>query len=881
LKTGKEIRKAFLDYFKEAGHEVVKSASLIPRDDPTLLFTNAGMVPFKRVFLGEEKRGYVRAASSQKCVRAGGKHNDLENVGRTARHHTFFEMLGNFSFGDYFKAEAIRFAWDLLTRVYGLPADKLYASVYERDDEAYRLWQQVVSLPTDRIVRLGEKDNFWSMGETGPCGPCSEIIIDQGPAFGCGQAACAPGCDCDRYLELWNLVFMQFNRDASGTLTPLPKPSIDTGMGLERITAVKQGVPNNFASDLFGPIIQTIEELSGIRIGQQETTDVSIKVIADHSRALAFLMADGALPSNEGRGYVIRRILRRAARHGKVLGLDKPFLYRMTQVVAETMGDVYPEVRENLPLTVQVVQKEEERFLETLDFGLKLLYEEIDRLRQQGEQRVPGALIFKLYDTYGFPLDIIQDIARDQELTVDEPGFESHMARQREMSRQSWKGSGEKELQEVYRRLMARDLKTEFVGYQDLETSGSVLALILNGEEVAAAQAPAEVEVITAATPFYAESGGQVGDQGTITGNQGWLIVEETWALPNKTILHRGKIREGALSVGEAVSLSVAADWRTPTARNHSATHLLHGALRRVLGEHIKQAGSLVTPKRLRFDFTCFSAPSRDELRRVEDLVNDVIRQNLAIGTEVTDFDQAVAGGAMALFEEKYGDQVRLVRMGDFSRELCGGTHTGRTGDIGFFKIFSEGSVAAGVRRIEALTGPEALAEVHLREDQIQALADLLKTGPEDLNQRVEKLLGQQKDLERTIARLNKTLMTGSGVDGILAKTREVGGVKILAALAPTGEAKELRDLADSLRDLLGSGIVILGGVQDEKALLVTVVTKDLLPRFHAGKIIQRIAQAVGGKGGGRPDMAQAGGTKPELLEQALAGVYEWIGETA
>ncbi|MBI5582599.1 MAG: alanine--tRNA ligase [Deltaproteobacteria bacterium] len=881
MKTGKEIRQAFLDYFKETGHEVVKSASLIPRDDPTMLFTNAGMVPFKRVFLGEEKRPYRRAASSQKCVRAGGKHNDLENVGRTARHHTFFEMLGNFSFGDYFKAEAIRFAWDLLTRVYGLPPEKLYASVYEKDDEAYQLWQQVVGMPTEQIVRLGEKDNFWSMGDTGPCGPCSEIIIDQGPAFGCGQATCAPGCDCDRYLELWNLVFMQFNRDGEGRLTPLPKPSIDTGMGLERITAVKQGAPNNFASDLFSDLIQTIETLSGVKIGQQETTDVSIKVIADHSRALAFLMADGALPSNEGRGYVIRRILRRAARHGKVLGLDRPFLYRMTQVVAETMGDVYSEVRENLPLTVQVVHKEEERFLETLDHGLKLLSEEIDRLKEQGENRVPGTLIFKLYDTYGFPLDIIQDIARDQQLTLDEPGFENHMSRQREMSRQSWKGSGEKELQEVYRRLMSRDLKTEFVGYQTLEAESIILALIRDGEETDTVRGPAEVEVITAATPFYAESGGQVGDQGTITGDQGWLIVAETAALPNKTIIHRGKIQEGSLTVGETVSLAVAADWRTPTARNHSATHLLHGALRRVLGEQIKQAGSLVTPKRLRFDFTCFSAPTREELHRVEDLVNEIVRQNQPVDTEVTDFDRAVARGAMALFEEKYGDQVRLVRMGDFSQELCGGTHIRRTGDIGFFKIVAEGSVAAGVRRIEALTGPEALEEVHRREDQIQALADLLKTGPEDLSLRVEKLQAQQKDLERTIARLNKELMTGGGLDGLLGQTREIQGIKVLAALAPTGEAKELRDLADSLRDRLGSGIVILGGVQDEKALLVTVVTKDLLPRFHAGKIIKRIAQAVGGNGGGRPDMAQAGGTKPELLAQALKEVYGWLGESS
>ena len=568
-----------MDFFKEAGHEVVRSASLIPRDDPSLLFTNAGMVPFKRVFLGEEKRDYSRAASSQKCVRAGGKHNDLENVGRTARHHTFFEMLGNFSFGDYFKAEAIRFAWDLLTRVYGLPQDKLYASVYEQDDEAYQLWQQVVGLPPGKIIRLGEKDNFWAMGDTGPCGPCSEILIDQGAEFGCGRADCAPGCDCDRYLELWNLVFMQFNRDAEGRLNPLPRPSIDTGMGLERITAVLQGAPNNFLSDLFRPIIQAIEALSGVAIGREENLDVSIKVIADHSRALAFLLADGALPSNEGRGYVVRRILRRAARHGKVLGLNHPFLYRLAQVVAETMGELYPEVKDNLALTTQVIQKEEERFLETLDFGLKLLYEEIDRLKQEGENTLSGALIFKLYDTYGFPLDIIQDISLDHRLVMDEPGFQEQMARQREMSRQSWKGSGDREVQEVYRNLMTRDLKTEFLGYETLETRATILAVIQDGQATDEAQAPAEVEVVVSATPFYAESGGQAGDQGTITTDRGWMLVEETTALPNKTVLHRGSIREGALQVGDQADLSVAVDGRTATANNHSTTHLLHGAL--------------------------------------------------------------------------------------------------------------------------------------------------------------------------------------------------------------------------------------------------------------------------------------------------------------
>jgi alanyl-tRNA synthetase len=877
LKTGKEIRQAFLDFFKEAGHEVVRSASLIPRDDPSLLFTNAGMVPFKRIFLGEEKRDYSRAASSQKCVRAGGKHNDLENVGRTARHHTFFEMLGNFSFGDYFKAEAIRFAWDLLTRVYGLPQDKLYASVYEQDDEAYQLWQQIVGLPPDKIIRLGEKDNFWAMGDTGPCGPCSEILIDQGAEFGCDRPDCAPGCDCDRYLELWNLVFMQFNRDAEGRLNPLPRPSIDTGMGLERITAVLQGAPNNFLSDLFRPIIQAIEALSGVAIGREENLDVSIKVIADHSRALAFLLADGALPSNEGRGYVVRRILRRAARHGKVLGLNQPFLYRLAQVVAEVMGELYPEVKDNLALTTQVIQKEEERFLETLDFGLKLLYEEIDHLKQEGEKTLSGTLIFKLYDTYGFPLDIIQDISLDHRLAMDEPGFQEQMAKQREMSRQSWKGSGDREVQEVYRNLMTRDLKTEFLGYETLETRAPILAIIRDGQATDSVQAPAEVEVVLSATPFYAESGGQAGDQGTITTERGWMRVEETTALPNKTVLHRGSIREGALQVGDPADLSVAVDGRTATANNHSTTHLLHGALRRILGEQVKQAGSLVTPKRLRFDFTCFSAPTGEELRQVEDLVNELIRQNLPITTEVKDFDQAVAEGAMALFEERYGDQVRLVRMGDFSRELCGGTHTLRTGDIGIFKILSEGSVAAGVRRIEALTGQEALVHLHQQEDRLQTLSELLKSGVDELPLRVEKLLTQQKELERTIVRLNKALMTGGGIESILAQTREIQGVKVLVSTAPTGEAKELRDLADSLRDRLGSGIIILGGVQGGKVLLVTVVTKDLLPRFHAGKIVKRLAQALGGDGGGRPDMAQAGGNQPELLEKALNEVYDWI----
>jgi alanyl-tRNA synthetase len=879
LKTGKEIRQAFLDYFRDQGHEIVKSASLIPRDDPTLLFTNAGMVPFKRVFLGEEKRDYLRAASSQKCVRAGGKHNDLENVGRTARHHTFFEMLGNFSFGDYFKTEAVRLAWDLLIRVYGLPADRLYVSVYRQDDEAYRIWQDDIGRPPEMIVRLGEKDNFWSMGDTGPCGPCSEILIDQGPEFGCDRPECAPGCDCDRYLEIWNLVFMQFNRDQNGLLTPLPKPSIDTGMGLERITAVVQGVANNFLSDLFRDLIQSIKGLSGIKLGGKEETDVAIKVIADHSRALAFLLADGAVPANEGRGYVVRRILRRAARFGKVLGIDKPFLFDLSRVVAEVMGDTFPEVRENISFTSQVILKEEERFLETLDYGLKLLNEEIGKLMDKREKVLPGPLVFKLYDTYGFPLDIIQDVIRDHGLNMDQEGFQQHMDRQREMSRQAWKGSGEREFQEVYKNLMAKDLKSEFTGYTSLEGQSRIAALIQNGREVSQAGGPGEVELAADQTPFYAESGGQTGDQGMITSGQGRLKVESTFSLPNGLTIHRGRIEEGILSVGERVTLSVSPDWRIPAANNHTATHLLQGALRRILGDQVKQAGSLVTPQRLRFDFTHYSALSFEEMLAVEDLINEQIRRNLPVETQVMDYEQARATGAIALFEEHYGERVRLVRLGDFSQELCGGTHTSRTGNLGLLKIVSEGSVAAGIRRIEAVTGREALQTVHQNEERLRALGELLKAGPDELASRIEKLQAQQKELERTITRLNKALVSGKGPEDILSRARDIQGMKVLSCPVPVSEAKELRDMADSLRDRLGSGIVILGGAKDEKVLLVAMVSKDLAGKFPAGKIIKRVAQALGGDGGGRPDMAQAGGNRPDLLESVLEGVYDWISD--
>ncbi len=878
MKTGAEIRQTFLEYFQDRGHTVVKSASLIPRDDPTLLFTNAGMVPFKRVFLGEEKRDYLRAASSQKCVRAGGKHNDLENVGRTARHHTFFEMLGNFSFGDYFKKEAIRLAWELLTAVYGLPTDRLYASVYHQDDEAWRIWQEEIGLPGERIIRLGEKDNFWSMGDTGPCGPCSEILIDQGREKGCQKPDCNPGCDCDRFLEIWNLVFMQYNRDAQGNLTPLPKPSIDTGMGLERITAVIQQVPNNFETDLFRDLIAGIKDFSGKSLGEKEPFDVAIKVIADHSRALAFLLADGAIPSNEGRGYVVRRILRRASRFGKVLGIDQPFLHRLTDIVAEVMGPVYPEVWENRTFVSQIVLKEEERFLETLDNGLKLLNDAIDHLLRHQGKILPGELIFKLYDTYGFPLDILQDVVRDEGLILDVQGFETHMERQRERSRQSWRGSGEKAVEEVYKAWVGRGLQSRFVGYEELEIASSVAAIIRDGQEVPSAREGDELELTTPETPFYAESGGQVGDQGWIVSEKAEITVEDTWALPTGLIVHRGRLTRGTIAVGDQVLLTVDPEKRRATACNHTATHLLHGALRRLLGEQAKQAGSLVTPQRLRFDFTHYSPLSFQDLQAVEDLVNEQIRRNLPVYIRVMGYEEAVGSGAIALFEERYGDTVRLIQVGDFSRELCGGTHTRQTGDLGLFKILSEGAVAAGVRRIEAVTGQEALHAVHRLEERLSLISQLLKVGPEDVEARIERLINQQKELERTVARLNKALLSGGGLEQLLAQTQMVNGIPVLSALVPDPEPKALRDLADALRDRLQSGIVILGGVKGPKALLVTVVSKDLTGRFHAGKIIKRLAQSVGGDGGGRPDMAQAGGNRPERLPSALEEVYQWIG---
>ena len=871
--TGNEARSRFLDYFKGHGHHVVRSSSLVPHDDPTLLFINAGMVQFKRVFLGEDKREYVRAATSQKCVRAGGKHNDLENVGYTARHHTFFEMLGNFSFGDYFKERAIEFAWDLLTNGYRLPADKLWASIYLDDDEAYELWRKGVGLPDQRIVRFGEKDNFWSMGDTGPCGPCSEIIIDRGEPYGCGRPECTVGCECDRYLEIWNLVFMQFNRDAGGVMTRLPKPSIDTGMGLERIVSVVQGADTNFDTDLIRPIIGKTEEMTGIPFGSGQASDVAMKVIADHSRAAVFLIGDGILPSNEGRGYVLRRIMRRAIRYGRNIGLTRPFLHDTARVVFDIMKPAYPELGEAAAFITNVIQNEEVRFLNTLDTGLKLLNETLGDLKARGQNVVPGAVIFKLYDTFGFPADIVRDVVRDERMTLDMEGFDREMEGQRAKSRTVTTFT---RISDAYRSLSAGGFRPEFVGYNLLTAESQVVLLVVNDQESAGAEGGSEVDVVTGRTPFYAESGGQAGDTGRIIGPQGEMDVTATLKDPTGIIIHKGRIRSGRMSKGDTVTLVVDAAVREATALNHTATHILHAALRSVLGDHVKQAGSLVAPDRLRFDFTHFSPVDPETLERIEAMVNRRIRANVATRIEEMSAEEAFKTGAMALFEEKYGDRVRVISLEEFSKELCGGTHTARTGNIGLFKIVSESSVAAGVRRIEAVTGPSAVEAVQATARTVQEAAQLLKEKPEALTPRIARVLSEVKGLEREIEQLKGRLSAASVADAG-GDVQTIGGVSVLVKKVEADSPAALRELLDRFKDKLRSGVMVLGSVSDGKVMLIAGVTKDLTKRFHAGNLIKQVSAVVGGSGGGRPDMAQAGGSQPENLDAALAKALEVI----
>jgi len=870
----REIRSKFIDFFKERDHEVIASSSLIPRDDPSLLFTNAGMVQFKGLYLGTEKRAYSRAVTSQKCVRAGGKHNDLENVGYTGRHHTFFEMLGNFSFGDYFKVEAIHWAWELLTQGYGLPADKLWASVYQDDDEAFAIWEKQIGVPSERIVRLGEKDNFWVMGDTGPCGPCSEIIIDQGEGVGCGKPECGPGCECDRYLEIWNLVFTQFDRDLSGNLTPLASPNIDTGMGLERIAAVVQGVTSNYDTDLFRDIISFTEGIAEKPYGREEKQDVSFRVIADHARAAAFLICDGVLPSNEGRGYVLRRIIRRALRFGMVLGIRDPFLHRVAGRVIDIMGVDYPDLLSSRGFIEGMALNEEKRFAATLYHGMRILQDHLEALKEKKETTIPGAVTFKLYDTYGLSPDIVQDVAREEGLKVDLEGFDRAMARQRSLSQESWKGSGEEEIPDVYRTLANRGVACEFTGYEALVQAAKVTALLVEGKEVSSAKAGDRVEVVLDRTPFYGEAGGQVGDRGWLTGNGMRMQVTNTLKFGDALFVHQGVVEQGTLDAHAHVEARVNEEERRATALNHTATHLLHAALREILGTHVKQAGSLVSPRRFRFDFSHFSQVDQETLKEVERLVNRHIRLNLPLSTRLLSREEAIKTGAMAIFEERYGEQVRLVQVGDgVSMELCGGTHARRTGDIGFFKILSEAAVGANVRRIEALTGEAAVQFSQSREDELRNMALLLKTSPDQLEERVERLLTDQKQKERQIEALKAKLLSSQSGD-LLAGIEEVKGVRVLAREVEARSPKELRDVADRIKESLRSGLIVLGARNDDKVMLLCVVTDDLVHRFKAGEMIRRLSEMVGGKGGGRPDMAQGGGNQPEALGRALEEVF-------
>ncbi len=866
IQTADELRQGFIRYFGSHGHHAVPSAPLIPQADPTILFTNAGMNQFKRVFLGEEARTYRRAVTVQKCMRAGGKHNDLENVGYTGRHHPFFEMLGNFSFGDYFKEEAIHFGWDFLINVVGVPKDRLWVTVFRDDDEAYQLWGKI-GLPASRIVRCGEKDNFWQMADTGPCGPCSEIHYDQGPSVP-GDAV--PNGEGDRVLEIWNLVFMQYDRDASGTLKPLPKPSIDTGMGLERLAAVAQGVHSNYDSDLFRPLLGAIGTRTGRRYGEQAAHDRSMRVIADHLRATAFLLADGVVPSNEGRGYVLRRILRRAARHGRLLGATEPFLHELTGAVIAQMGRAYPELRSAAETIAQAVQGEEERFIATLDQGLPILNELVEKAKAAGRTLLAGEQVFKLYDTYGFPLDLIAEACKEQQMQPDEAGFQRALEEQRERARKT-AGFEAAVAKPIVLDVAGKVPPTIFAGYDGLRAT-AVLQAILKGDRlVKEAVEGDEVELVLDVTPFYAEGGGQAGDQGVLAGPDGRIEIQETTRPAPTVIVHKGKVSAGRIQEGERMEASVNPVTRQDAARNHTATHLLHAALRELLGPHVRQYGSLVAPNRLRFDFAHFKPLSSRDIDDIEALVNDHVRRNEPVQTHVMGVQEAVASGAMAFFGDKYGEQVRVVNVDTFSKELCGGTHCRRTGEIGLFRIVTETGVAAGVRRIEALTGSGAMAQLKRLEAEVRELSELLKVGPSELAAKAKKLIAQLKDKERELEQVKLKLASGSGSE---AQVRTIQGVTVHAQRADGMEGGELRTLADRLRDKLGSGVIALGSAKEGKAALLVVVTKDLTARVRAGDLIREMAAAIGGTGGGRPEMAQAGGKNQEGLNTALEKVF-------
>ena len=854
---------------------VVPSAPLIPQADPTLLFTNAGMNQFKRIFLGEDSSPYARAVSIQKCMRAGGKHNDLENVGFTRRHHTFFEMLGNFSFGDYFKKDAIAFGWEFLTKVAELPVDRLWVTVFRDDQEAYDLWQNDMGVSANRLARLDEKDNFWQMGDTGPCGPCSEILIDQGEAFGCGRSTCAVGCDCDRYLEIWNLVFMQFDRDSSGTLNPLPKPSIDTGMGLERLAAVTQGVSSNYDSDVFRPLLESIAKGTGHEYGKAASSDRSMRVIADHVRAMTFLITDGVLPSNEGRGYVLRRIMRRAARHGRLLGMEREFLFELMPTVVTQMGTAYPELRQMADTVAEVVQGEESRFIGTLEQASPLLNQILQETKQQGNIQVSGDAVFKLYDTYGFPLDLVEDAAKEEGLELDHSGYTKALEEQRERARKTAKFTQAISRVEVVKAIEQFPL-TQFVGYVHQHAQGTLLAMLKDEQVVTESSQGEEVEFLLDTTPFYPEGGGQVGDHGTLVGPSARIRIQDTTKLDKGWFLHKGQVTEGSVRTGDHLTASVNSGLRADAARNHTATHLMHAALREVLGPHVKQHGSLVAPNRLRFDFSHFRGLTARQMEDIENLVNNQIRQNTIVQSEEMGIQDALGRGALAFFGDKYGEQVRVVEIGEFSKELCGGTHCQQTGDVGLFRLISEGGVAAGVRRIEALTGEGALQYEQKRDSEWREMASLLKSSPQEVLEKTKKLVTTLKETERALEQTKQKALDQQGT-GQEASIREVHGLPVLVQRIDGLTMQELRTFSDKLRKKVAAGVLVLGSVLDGKVALLVIVGKEQTKQLPAGKLIQHLAQFVGGSGGGRPDMAQAGGNQPENLDMALEKTYEYV----
>ncbi|MEE4244911.1 MAG: alanine--tRNA ligase [Kangiellaceae bacterium] len=861
VKTSNEIREAFLSFFENKQHQRVASSSLVPGNDPTLLFTNAGMVQFKDCFLGTDPRSYSRATSSQRCVRAGGKHNDLENVGYTARHHTFFEMLGNFSFGDYFKNEAIEFAWEFLTKVLGLPEEKLWVTVYKDDKEAEDIWFNHIGINQQRFSRLGEKDNFWSMGDTGPCGPCSEIFYDHGEEVAGGPPG-SPDEDGDRYIEIWNLVFMQFNRDKSGEMTPLPKPSVDTGMGLERIAAVMQDVHNNYDIDTFAALINSIAELLKVT----DKTNKSLRVIADHIRACSFLISDGVVPSNEGRGYVLRRIMRRAIRHGHKLGASDAFFHKLVAPLAEQMGDAYPELNDKLNDIESTILREEQQFARTLDNGMKILEQDLAAL--SGKQ-VTGETVFKLYDTYGFPVDLTADIARERGLSIDEPGFELLMAKQKKQSQAAG------QFDQDYNENLDVDVETDFVGYDSLRSQSKVSSLIADGEPVEQLAAGQSGIIISETSAFYAESGGQVGDTGTISSANALANVVDTVKI-NKAFAHKVTVASGTFNISDPIEMSVDGAKRQATAVHHSATHLLHAALRQILGTHVTQKGSLCDDQRLRFDFSNPDPVSSEQLAEVEKLVNQEIRANNLVAAEVMSMEQAKEKGAMALFGEKYGDEVRVLTMGDFSTELCGGTHVQRTGDIGAFKIIQEQGIAAGIRRIEAVAGESAIASIQSADDMLLQLAAKLKTDVNGLVDKLTNLMVKNKDYEKQIVGLKGKLASSQGSE-LIDKAEVINGVRVLTEVVTNVDGKGLRDLQDQIKNKLGSGVILLGVANNGKVNLIAGVSDDLTSKVKAGDIVKLAAAEVGGKGGGRPDMAQAGGSQPENLPAAISAAKSYI----